>query len=223
MDRKTKLLIQNLMLVICIVLYSFTLSRTFEYQIEKALLSNLIFGKRRAVNVMTPLSQAYNFDTSISSNLSISEDNFLTGSSNFSFSDPRVVAMRSFLIDYGSPMYPYADAFVYYADEHSLDWRMVASISGVETAFGNLAPVGSNNAWGWRGGPGGTFTKWQSWRTGIETVTQGLAQGYGTNLTPYDIESTYCPPCGATGDHVWANGVSSYMIELDYYLDNLGN
>lgn len=221
MNRRSKITIQNLLLLVVLLVYSFALSKPLEYRIEKALLSNFNFGEKRTLNVMTPLSQAYEFDNSVMSNLQISDQNFVSGNSKFSFTDPRVAAMRSFLIDYSSPMYPYADAFVYYADEHSLDWRMVASISGVETAFGNLAPVTSNNAWGWRGGPGGTFTKWQSWRDGIETVTRGLAQGYGTNLSPYDIESTYCPPCGATGDHAWANGVQSYMIELDYYLDNL--
>jgi len=71
------------------------------------------------------------------------------------FADPRIIAMRKFLSDYNSPMYPYADIFVIEADKTGLDWRLVASISGVESAFGNVIPLETNNAWGWRGGPGG--------------------------------------------------------------------
>jgi hypothetical protein len=135
--------------------------------------------------------------------------------------DPRIVAMKKFLDDYHSPMAPYAETFIDEADEYGLDWRMVASISGVESAFGNLIPYQSNNGWGWRGGPNGAYSLFTSWNDGIITVTRGLALGYGITLTPFDIESTYCPPCGENPAHLWANGVNNFMNELQYYLDNL--
>jgi hypothetical protein len=65
-------------------------------------------------------------------------------------SDSRSIALKEFLIDYNSPMYPYADTFISEADKYGLDWRLVVSISGVESAFGNLIPYKSNNACGWR-------------------------------------------------------------------------
>ena len=135
--------------------------------------------------------------------------------------DPRIVAMRKFLDDYHSPMAPYAKTLVDEADQYGLDWRLVASISGVESAFGNLIPYLSNNGWGWRGGTNGAYSLFTSWNDGIMTVTSRLALGYGTTLTPFDIESTYCPPCGENPAHLWANGVTNFMNELQYYVDNL--
>ena len=44
-------------------------------------------------------------------------------------SDTRVVAMNHFLVDHGSPMAPYAEAFVVAADDSGLDWRLSASIA----------------------------------------------------------------------------------------------
>lgn len=145
----------------------------------------------------------------------------LSGNTGVTTIDPRVVAMRKFLIDFHSPLYPYSDVFVETADKVELDWRLVASISGVESAFGNLIPYRSNNAWGWRGGPAGAYSNFTSWKEGIATVTTRLALGYGTTLTPFDIEPTYCPPCGRNPQHAWANGVTRFMNELDYYLENL--
>lgn len=135
--------------------------------------------------------------------------------------DPRVLAMRKFLIDHYSPLYTYADIFVSEADRVGLDWRLVVSISGVESAFGNLIPYRSNNGWGWRGGPGGAYSLFPTWKEGISTVTRRLAIGYGTELTPFDIEPTYCPPCGRNPQHAWANGVTHFMNDLNYYVENL--
>lgn len=135
--------------------------------------------------------------------------------------DPRVLAMRKFLIDHYSPLYTYADIFVSEADKVGLDWRLVVSISGVESAFGNLIPYRSNNGWGWRGGPGGAYSLFPTWKEGISTVTRRLAIGYGTELTPFDIEPTYCPPCGRNPQHAWANGVTHFMNDLNYYVENL--
>lgn len=142
----------------------------------------------------------------------------------FYIKDPRVLAMYEFLGDYNSPMQPYAEIFITEADRYGLDWRFVASISGVESAFGRLIPhTGHFNGWGWRGGPGGAYSVFEDFGDGITHVTERLALGYGTNLTPFDIESTYCPPCGRNPEHPWASGVTRYMNELDYYLNNLEN
>ncbi len=135
-------------------------------------------------------------------------------------SDTRVVAMSRFLTDYNSPMAPYAETFVAAADKGGMDWRLVASISGVESAFGKLIPHNSYNGWGWKGDPNRDFSVFPSWGVGIETVTAGLARGY-KGMTPYDMEGIYCPPCGATGRHEWANGVSGYMNQLDQYRKSL--
>ncbi len=131
--------------------------------------------------------------------------------------DARVSALRQFLMDYNSPMYPHAETFVVEADKYGLDWRLVAAISGVESAFGLLS-IRPHNAWGWRGGPGGDFNPFNSWDHAIEVVTRRLALGYGIHMTPFEIEPIYCPPCGRNPAHLWANGVIKFMNQIDMYM-----
>lgn len=132
--------------------------------------------------------------------------------------DARVIALYNFLLDYNSPMYPYAENFVTEADKYDADWRLVVSISGVESAFGRLIPQGSFNGWGWKGDPTQAWSHFDGWPDAIATVTERMALGYGTDLTPFEIEPTYCPPCGANPAHAWANGVTNYMNSLNIYL-----
>jgi len=131
--------------------------------------------------------------------------------------------MNKFLNDFHSPMASSAETFVKEADKHGLDWRLLASISGVESAFGNITPQGTNNAWGWRGVNSNDrgWSIFSSWDNAIIHITERFAQGYGTTMTPFEIEPIYCPPCGQNPEHAWANGVTRYMQQLQYYLDNL--
>jgi hypothetical protein len=160
----------------------------------------------------------YNLASSLSQTSSVGRTKFLT-------LDPRILAMNKFLTDYQSPMAKYAEIFIIEADRYGLDWRLVAAISGVESAFGNLLPRGSHNGWGWRGRNRNEngWSMFEDWEEAITHITERMALGYGTDLTPYDIESTYCPPCGATGLNLWANGVTRFMNELEYYVNNLDN
>ncbi|MBI2356854.1 hypothetical protein HYV12_02270 [Candidatus Dojkabacteria bacterium] len=175
------------------------------------------------INRLTPIEANSLYISSSESSFLLNSDILGTTSDGVKVktTDPRVMAMRKFLIDHYSPLYTYADIFVSEADKVGLDWRLVASISGVESAFGNLIPYKSNNGWGWRGGPGGAYSLFPTWKEGISTVTSRLARGYGTELTPFDIEPTYCPPCGRNPQHAWANGVTQFMNELNYYVENL--
>ncbi len=174
------------------------------------------------VNVLSPVydifasSKQYDLSTYNPRSTTISRTKFFT-------IDPRVVALNKFLYDYHSPMTNNAETFIKEADKYGLDWRLLPSISGVESAFGNLIPAGTHNGWGWRGinGNDAGWSIFASWDDAIIHITQRLALGYGTDLTPYDIEPTYCPPCAANPAHAWANGVQRFMIQLQYYLDNL--
>lgn len=204
---------------------------TLEPSIEKRINIQIVelFQKNNfsiyAVSKMTPIVSADNTrETSL-----LTKSNYVVGqklnvsNAEYILSDPRIVAMRQYLIDNNSPMYLYSAVFIQKADEYNLDWRLVASIAGVESAFGKMTPYDSNNAWGWRGGPGGAFSKFDDWGDGISTVTQGLATGYGINLTPFQIESAYCPTCSQNLHHPWANGVQNNMNTLDFYLSELEN
>jgi len=135
--------------------------------------------------------------------------------------DTRTQAIELLLNQYNSPLAPYASVFVQEADKNGNDWRLAVSISGVESGFGIIIPKDTYNGWGWRGGPAGDWSKFDSWEDGITHVTCRLAEGYGKNITPMQMESVYCPPCGATGLHYWARGVENYMYKLDYYQKEL--
>ncbi len=127
---------------------------------------------------------------------------------------PRVLALRIYLSRHGSPMAKYANVLVEEADKNGQDWRIITAIAGVESAFGTITPYQSYNAWGWRGGPGGDFSKFKDWPSAIAYVTRQFTKGYGINPDPYTIESTYCPPCGRNPQHAWAQGVTRFKNEI---------
>lgn len=212
--------------IIITIAYILYVSPYFEAKIKKVA-SEYINKKNTSIeNILSEVGQNYNYDTTVFSGISNSSGMKMnTGYANISSTNPKIIAMRNFLLDYNSPMYPYASIFVNEAEKYGLDWRLVASISGVESAFGRITPQNTNNAWGWRAGRTATgertWSSWANWGDGIEAVTSGLANGYGTNLTPRQIEPTYCPPCAQDPNHPWSGGVSRYMRELDYYLNNL--
>ena len=207
------------------ILYMVFISPQVETFFSGIALSEIRASREVTLNYLTPLNnremytQDYNINTISTTNL-FKEVNSRT---EIRTEDPRVIAMQRFLLAYNSPMYPFAKTFITEADKYGLDWRLVASISGVESAFGNIIPRGTNNAWGWRGAnpTAQGWSQFDTWGHGIAVVTRGLAIGYGTHLTPFQIEATYCPPCGRNPAHLWANGVTRFMSELDYYVDNL--
>lgn len=207
------------------LIYFFLISPLIEDLISNSILNSVRENKDVTLNYLTPLygqeiyTNEYTIDTLTSSDMTQKGSD----KTNIQTEDTRVIAMQKFLFDYNSPMYPYSRTFITEADKYGLDWRLVASISGVESAFGNIIPKGTHNAWGWRGinkNPEG-WSQFESWNASIAEVTRGLAQGYGISLTPYQIEQYYCPPCWLNPAHAWANGVSRYMRELKYYADNL--
>ncbi len=93
--------------------------------------------------------------------------------------DTRIVLLRAYLSSQNSPFVDEANHFIEEADRLSLDWRLVAAISGVESTFGKHIPTGSYNAWGW-GIP--TGAQWgiafADWKSGITTVSEGLKYNY---------------------------------------------
>lgn len=218
-------LIRVPLLVVFFLFYIFILSPHIESVFKGWLLESVRNNKNVTLNYLSPLytqeiyRSTYDINTVINADILKEVDS----KTRIQTEDTRTIAMQKFLFNYNSPMYPSAKTFITEADRYGLDWRLVASISGVESAFGNLIPRGTNNAWGWRGvnrNPEG-WSQFESWDAGIAVVTERLALGYGIHLTPFQIESTYCPPCGLNPAHAWANGVSRYMRELKYYNDNL--
>lgn len=105
--------------------------------------------------------------------------------------DSRAKILAQYFARYNSPLEYNAQDFVDAADSYSLDWKLVAAISGVESTFGKLIP-GGYNGWGW-GVYGTQAIYFDSWRDGIYTVSKGLKEnyidrGYGD---PYSMNRIY--------------------------------
>lgn len=209
------------------IFYTIFLSPIIEPIIQDSLFYVVRDLKQERFNYLTPVyaksNNNYRYSLSVLDGESALDS--IKSHTKYYIKDPRILAASEFLGDYNSPMQPYAEVFIQEADIYGLDWRLLIGISGIESAFGNIIPKNSHNAWGWRGinGNESGWSMFDSWNDSIEHITERMALGYGTNLTPFDIESTYCPPCGENPDHPWAKTVTRYMNELQYYLDNLSN
>lgn len=138
----------------------------------------------------------------------VAETSAQIASTSAKLNDSRVVKLEKFLRLHKSPMAENADDFVYFADKFDLDWRLVASIAGVESTFGKRIPAGSFNAYGWAGGK----HRFESWEKSIETVSKALREKYynrgADTLT--EINRIYCPP-----NPKWSSKVAFFMEKID--------
>ena len=216
-----------LFIAIFSITYLFFLSPLIEPYIQDSIFSIARNSQEEKYNFLTPVYAKSDIASRYS--LSVVRDGTsldeIRSRTRYYIQDPRVLAMSEFLYAYNSPMYPHAELFVTEADKYGLDWRLIVAISGVESAFGNLIPRDSHNAWGWRGrNPNDRgWSMFEDWEEAIIHITERMALGYGTDLTPFQIQNTYCPPCGRSGRDLWAHGVTRFMNELNYYLNNLGS
>lgn len=114
--------------------------------------------------------------------------------------DYRVENLRNFLLKFNSPLAPYAQDFVTYADANGLDYRLVPSISGVESTFGKAIPSNSFNAYGWANG-NYSFT---SWSDSIGVVSATIRTEYIEKgaTTISKIARRYAPPSSTWGGKV---------------------
>ena len=71
----------------------------------------------------------------------------LTGPKTDYKKDPRFAILRSFFSKSDCPARHYADVFLAAADRYDLDWRLLPSISYVESTGGKAAK--NNNLFGW--------------------------------------------------------------------------
>lgn len=125
--------------------------------------------------------------------------------------DERAKILQEYLFRYNSPLRNHTQDFVEAADLYSLDWKLVAAISGVESTFGKAIP-GGYNAWGW-GVYGTQAIYFKSWRDGIYTVSAGLRQNYlDKGLTnPYEINRIYA------ASPTWGSHVSYFLQDIENF------
>lgn len=139
--------------------------------------------------------------------LSDSSASFKSQAENYGF-DYRVENLRKFLNKYNSPLSEYAQEFVTYADANGLDYRLVPSISGVESTFGKHIPVDSFNAYGWANGD----YRFTSWEDSISHVSETLKKSYIDKGAPTiaKIARRYAPP-----STTWGSGVKYFISKID--------
>lgn len=143
--------------------------------------------------------------------------------------DKRVEILQAYLAKYNSPLQHQAKNFVEAADAHGLDWRLVASIAGVESTFGKFMPGGtgpytSYNAWGW-GVYGTQAIYFKSWREGIFTVSEGLRKNYANRglTTPAAINRAYSTSPAWAGSVVYfLNDIENFRAEYEKSNPELG-
>ena len=102
----------------------------------------------------------------------------------------------------GSPLAGQGATFAEAAWEFGVDPRFSPAISTVESSMGRVC-FRPHNAWGWGS------SSWSSWEEAIWDHVEGLAIGYGGQLT-YAAAQKYCPP---NADH-WYSSVLANMERI---------
>ncbi|MFC1649857.1 hypothetical protein ACFL2C_04070 [Patescibacteria group bacterium] len=138
----------------------------------------------------------------------ITQTNSATLATRVHDNDYKEVKLRSFLQTYNSPISNQAEIFVKSANDNGLDWRLVPSITGVESTFGKHIPSNSYNAYGWANGK----YAFESWEESIDHVSKTLKEKYidrGADDV-YKIGRIYAPPSPA-----WPGKVDYFMNKID--------
>ena len=125
--------------------------------------------------------------------------------------DKKVAKVHGFLLSRGSPLASKAEFLVKTASQFGLDYRLVASISIIESSGGKFT-YRPYNAWGW-GGAAAPFS-FSSWEDAIYTVSQGLSIYASSGLiTPAQIAPRYNPYTPIQ----WSGKVANVMNEIANY------
>jgi hypothetical protein len=126
----------------------------------------------------------------------------------------RKEALEKFFEKYNSPLKENSETFIQVADEYGIDYRLIPSISCMESTCGKFLIDGSYNPFGW-GIYGSNVIYFKNYDEAIKTVGAGLNKGYfakGFN-TVEKIAPIYTPPNSVN----WKNGVSFFMNEISKF------
>lgn len=133
-----------------------------------------------------------------------------------SSADSRAHILKSYLQRYNSPLADSAQTFVTEADRYNLDWKLVVSIAGVESWYGQMIPPYSYNGWGY-GVYGNNVRYFSSWNEAITTISHDLREQYMNTWGATDI---YSIGRIYAADPAWAAKVTYFMNQLDTYEAN---
>lgn len=127
--------------------------------------------------------------------------------------DNRAQILKDYLTLQGSPLADSAQTFIDSADKYNIDWKLVVSISGLESGYGKHQPANSYNGWGW-GYSNGSVKHFTSWDEAIEEISKGLRENYlkeDMKSDPYLIGPKYA------ASPTWAVRVTGFMNQLEAY------
>jgi hypothetical protein len=117
--------------------------------------------------------------------------------------DPRYVRLMKFFSKFECPVRFYVGEFLEAADKNKLDWRLLPSLSFVESGGGKAAP--HNNLFGWQSGK----ARFASLAASIQTVGYQLAHAPAYRKKNLDrLLDTYNP----TG--TYARRVKAVMAQI---------
>lgn len=122
--------------------------------------------------------------------------------------DMRGVAIEHIFKKYNSPLVGLGNTYVKYADKYGVDWKLLPSISGLESSFGIHLMPESYNGYGWGGG----YIYFESWEDGIDTINKTLRANYMDKWGAKDVWSI--GPIYAESK-TWSVRVNHFMEEIE--------
>jgi len=120
--------------------------------------------------------------------------------------DPRMERLRAFFGEAGSPALTYAETFLDAADRNLLDWRLLPSISYLESTGGKTAR--NNNLFGWDSGR----EKFASPTDGIHAVAYLLSHSQRYRDKNLDQKLAAYNP-----DKRYSNRIKAVMMRISLY------
>lgn len=126
----------------------------------------------------------------------------------------RKEALTKFFEKYNSPLASHVDTFIETADKYGIDYRLIPSISCMESTCAKVLIEGSYNPFGW-GIYGSNVIYFKNYDEAIRTVGEGLNKGYFAKGydTVEEIAPIYTPP----NHYNWKNGVTFFMNEISEF------
>jgi hypothetical protein len=128
--------------------------------------------------------------------------------------DVRTKVLEEYFVSIRSPLVGQASIFIEMADKYKLDkWGLLPAIAMIETngcRTENQRGYGIRNCWGWR--RNGKDIRFSTWEDSIGNITKSLSK---YNTDPFSIQPSYCPPCEASGNYLWAKGVVSELRKIN--------
>ena len=127
------------------------------------------------------------------------------------------VILEQFFAKYNSPLKPYAKDFIEVAEKYDIDYKLLPSISCIESSCGKHLIPGSYNPFGW-GIYGTKVTTFESYSEAIEVVGRGLNENYIKK--GYDTVDKIAPIYTPPAHNHWANSVNYFSSQISLIESN---